>query len=64
MDTKQTLNQMIALLTASLEDADKFDRGQDAAGRRIRSTLSEVAASCKILRSDIQATRNQRKADK
>lgn len=64
MDTKETLNQMIQLLSASLDDAEKFERGQDAAGRRIRSTLSQIAASCKTLRTDIQTTRNQRKTNK
>ena len=64
MDVKQTLTYMIELLNSVLEDADKFERGQDAAGRRIRVALSKTAASCKTLRSDIQAVRNQRKTDK
>ena len=37
------IENMIAMLNDALGDAAKHDRGTDAAGRRLRKALSDVA---------------------
>lgn len=60
--TKNTIQLMIDSLTAALDDADKFDAGNDSAGKRLRSIAQEVKTKCQALRQDIQTERNNRKA--
>lgn len=64
MSAKNTLEQMITLLTDAISDADKFDRGQDAAGQRLRAVLSTIASSSKTFRKEIQDIRTARKAER
>lgn len=45
-------------------DAVKFDQGNGAAGRRIRSYLSSLRQDVQKLRFDIQNEKNQRKQQK
>ena len=49
---------MIAMLNDALGDAAKHDRGTDAAGRRLRKALSDVAKECKTVRAKIQNERS------
>lgn len=49
------------LLSNAIADAAKFDRGNDAAGRRLRKACMEAARACKSMRADIQEVRNNRK---
>jgi hypothetical protein len=64
MDTKTIIQDMIDTLTQSLSDADRFDRGQDKAGQRLRSTASDISKKLKTLRIDIQTERASRKEAK
>lgn len=59
---KSQLQQIIELLTSALEDAEKFDTNNDAAGRRVRGFAQEAKTKLQELRVDIQNERNQRKA--
>lgn len=59
--TKQKLETLIALLTESLVDAEKFDSGNDAAGRRIRAVAQTAKTDLQNLRKEIQEERNSRK---
>tara|TARA_B100001250_G_C19476906_1_gene646992 strand:- start:403 stop:579 length:177 start_codon:yes stop_codon:yes gene_type:complete len=52
------IENMIGMLTESLADAAKHDRGTDAASRRLRKALSDLAKECKSVRSKIQDERN------
>ena len=53
------LEQLITLLTEAREDYEKFyDRGNAAAGTRVRKTMQEVKTLAQDLRSHIQATKN------
>ena len=52
------IENMIAMLKDALGDAAKHDRGTDAAGRRLRKALSDVAKECKIVRAKIQNERS------
>jgi hypothetical protein len=58
-----TLIDMINSLTESLDDSVKFDRGNDAAGTRVRKTLLAVTKDCQTVRGEIIATRNARKEE-
>lgn len=58
---QQRIQSMIDQLQASLPDADRFDRGQNAAGIRLRKLAQEVKTECHSLRKDIQTIRDSRK---
>ena len=58
---KQDLLEMIEGLQRAVEDMDRFEGGNDAAGRRVRKVCSEVAKSCKGIRVSVQELRNDRK---
>lgn len=62
MDTKTQLNALLDSLTELLSDADKFDAGNDSAGRRLRAGLLELRNSCTDLRKSVQDARNNRKS--
>ena len=52
------IENMIAMLNDALADAAKHDRGTDAASRRLRKSLSDLAKECKTVRAKIQNERN------
>jgi len=58
---KQIILSLATRLTEAAEDADKFDRGQDVAGARLRKLFLELSKEMKQHRQSIQTTRNQRK---
>lgn len=59
--TREAIQGAIDTLTASLDDADKFDAGTDAAGTRVRKALQEAVTVAKNLRKEIQDQKNSRK---
>lgn len=61
---KQVILTMATLLTEAAEDADKFDRGQDAAGARLRALFLNLSKQCKEHRVNIQNIRKSRKESK
>jgi hypothetical protein len=61
MSIKDTVSELAEELDNALGDCEKFERGNDAAGRRIRSTLMSISKACKELRTVIQEERNARK---
>ena len=58
----EKLQCIINLLTSSLEDAKKFDAGNDTAGKRIRKDCQDAKALLQELRVEVQQERNNRKA--
>ena len=54
----QALHDAVAGL---IEDAGKHDKGNDAAGRRLRKGLMDVVNASRDLRKKIQDERNARK---
>ena len=62
MSAKQSIAEMIADLEQILADAEKHDRGVNAAGARVRKQLMETKKSCDALRKQVQEERNARKA--
>ena len=61
MSAVETVTNLINTLTASLVDAEKHDKGVDAASARLRKTAQVVATECKDFRKGIQEERNARK---
>ncbi len=55
------LTQIIACLTDALEDAEKFDSGNDTAGKRLRASAQEAKTRLHQFRLNIQQERNTRK---
>lgn len=53
------LDELIALLEDTRVDFDKFfEKGNNAAGTRVRKAMQEVKAAAQELRVDIQNTKN------
>ena len=53
------LEQLISLLEETRDDYDKFyERGNNAAGTRVRKTMQEVKNLAQELRVDVQDTKN------
>ena len=61
---KEVILALATRLTEAAEDADKFDRGQDAAGVRLRKLFLEISKELKSHRLNIQDIRNNRKNNK
>jgi hypothetical protein len=54
------MNELMAALEDALEDAEKFDNGNQAAGTRVRKALMETKKKCDFLRKSIQTVKNAR----
>jgi|TARA_Y100000296_G_scaffold42510_1_gene48929 hypothetical protein len=53
------LEQLIALLESTREDHNRFfDRGNNAAGTRVRKAMQEVKALAQELRLEVQDAKN------
>lgn len=61
---KAQLNQIINSLNEALVEAEKFDAGNDAAGRRLRAACQEAKTNLQTLRVEVQNERNARKDNK
>ena len=64
MSASDSLKKIMECLCEAEKDAEKHDRGVDAAGARLRKKLQEVVVCCKEMRAEVQAERNARKSDK
>jgi hypothetical protein len=58
---KQVIINLATKIAEAADDADKFDRGQDAAGQRLRALFLELYKESKNHRQTIQDVRNERK---
>jgi hypothetical protein len=58
---EQRLQQILDSLMESIDDAKKFDKNNDSAGRRLRVSAQKVKSELQQLRVDIQLERNSRK---
>lgn len=62
MGVKSAIEVLYAQLECCIVDAEKFERGNDAAGKRVRACLMNLSKASKELRAAIQAERNSRRA--
>ena len=61
MAIKEAISALAEKLECCKLDAEKFERGNDSAGKRIRACLMELSKASKELRAAIQEERNSRK---
>jgi hypothetical protein len=62
MENNMSNHAMITqLLETYKKDYEKFEIGNKAAGTRCRKALSEISKLCKVIRQEIQATKNSDK---
>lgn len=58
-------NELVRFIQGLETDFQKFyERGQSAAGTRVRKGLSDLRRLCQDVRNDVQTVKAQRKADK
>jgi hypothetical protein len=58
---KTQLQEILTLITEAIQDAEKFDAGNDTAGKRLRVAAQKAKTKLHQLRLDVQAERNTRK---
>ena len=61
---KDEVNSLIAALVDIKADAERFDKGSEAAGRRARVALVAVSKRCKEVKSWMLATTEERRGEK
>ena len=49
------MNEVMAVLADAVVDAEKFDNGNESAGRRARVALSKIAGRCVLLKREMMA---------
>lgn len=60
----EKLNQLNEILESMKTDIEKFyDKGQNAAGTRLRKSLNDLRKKAAEIRKDIQEERAKRKAE-
>ena len=64
MNKKQKLESIITLLNLALEDAEKFDNGNNSAGTRLRVAAQQARNELFNLRTMVQRDKNSRKGEK
>jgi len=57
----EELKEIIEVLSEAVKDAEKFDRGVDAPGTRLRKTATEATKLLKELRQKVLDIRKERK---
>ncbi len=60
MSVKEQLENIIETLTTALPDAEKHDRGNSAAGTRVRKALQSVKSAAQEARITVQNEKNTR----
>lgn len=53
MSATTKIQQMINTLTETLKDAEKADKGNKAAGTRVRATAQTIKSECQNLRAEV-----------
>ena len=59
----EDLQQIISDLSLAVRDAEKFDKGNVSAGRRVRKSAMDAAKQLKELRSQVMKELHERKSD-
>ena len=58
MSVEAMVQKMIDDLTAALVDAVKHDKGNNAAGTRVRKAMQEAKAAAQAVRVQVQSDKN------
>ena len=57
---RDEVNAVMAALSDAMFDAEKFDQGNESAGRRARVALRDVEKRCAAIRKDMMAESKKR----
>ena len=57
---RDEVNAIMSVLADAVIDAEKFDKGNESAGRRARVALRDVEKRCACIRKDILAESKER----
>jgi len=60
---REQLEEVLAALDEAMADADKFDRGNASAGKRLRKVAVDQMKALKALRSEVMDMIHERKED-
>lgn len=60
MSVEGSVNEMIELLNTAVVDAAKHDKGNSAAGTRVRKAMQAIKNSAQTVRVQVQADKNAR----
>ena len=58
---KDEVNAVMAALSDAMFDAEKFDQGNESAGRRALVALRDVEKRCSCIRKDMMAESKKRR---
>ena len=61
---RDEVNAVMAALSDAMFDAEKFDQGNESAGRRARVALSKIAGRCALLKREMMAATKGREEAK
>lgn len=54
----EKINEMIDVLNVAKTDAEKFDKGNNAAGTRVRKAMQEIKAKAQEVRVAVSESKN------
>ena len=52
---RDEVNAIMSVLADAVIDAEKFDKGNESAGRRARVALNKIARRCALLKREMMA---------
>ena len=61
---RDEVNAVMSVMADTVVDAEKFDNGNESAGRRARVALRDVEKQCACIRKDILAESKEREGAK
>jgi hypothetical protein len=61
---RDEVNAVMAAMSEAVADAEKFDQGNESAGRRARVALIKIAGRCVLLKREMMATSKERQEGK
>lgn len=60
---RDEVNAIMSVLADAVIDAEKFDKGNESAGRRARVALRDVEKRCACIRKDMMAESKERREE-
>ena len=60
---RDEVNAVMAALSDAVVDAEKFDQGNESAGRRARVALRDIEKRCACIRKDMMAESKERREE-
>lgn len=61
---RDEVNAIMSVLADAVIDAEKFDNGNESAGRRARVAMGKIAGRCVLLKREMMAVTKEREEAK